>query len=401
MSVRSGSRWVTSSQPAASKHDRESEGRSWQGERHMEIMRSVRWTVLALMLVVSVSSFAGVFISVGFGPPAIPVYVQPPCPAVGYMWTPGYWGNGPDGYFWVPGTWVMAPEPGVLWTPGYWGWGGGLYAWHAGYWGPTIGFYGGVNYGFGYGGLGYEGGYWRGGAFFYNRNVNNVTSIHVTNVYNKTVIVNNNHVAFNGGEGGIQTHATRAEEAAANEHHVEATAEQSKHETAAASNRQLLASVNHGKPAIAATAKPGEFSGRGVVAAKAAGAPFKPAAARPAAAEHAAAPAHNVPRPPSATNNKEAAPRPENTARPASAEHAAGPAHNTVPRPPSASNKEAAPRMANTSRPAAAPHAAAAPHPAAAPHAAAPAHASAAPKPQSHPAPKAQPHEEGHPKGRR
>src|SRR5436190_3412318 len=36
----------------------------------------------------------------------------------------------------------------------------------------------------------------------------------------------------------------------------------------AAANRELLASINHGKPAIAATAKPGEFSGQGVVAPK-------------------------------------------------------------------------------------------------------------------------------------
>jgi hypothetical protein len=348
----------------------------------MGIMRSVRWAVLGLILVVSVSSFAGVFISVGFGPPAIPVYVQPPCPTVGFMWTPGYWGNGPDGYFWVPGTWVAPPQPGVLWTPGYWGWGGGVYAWHAGYWGPTIGFYGGINYGFGYGGVGYEGGYWRGGAFFYNRSVNNVTSIHVTNVYNKTVIVNNNHTAFNGGEGGVQARATAAEERAATEHHIEATAEQSRHETTAASNPQLRASVNHGAPAIAATARPGEFTGRGVVAAKAAGAPYK---APPAAA-------------------KAAAPRPANTAaRPPAAEHTAAPAHN-VPRPPSAS-KEAAPRPMNTPQRAAAPrpvphavtpHAnAAPPRPAAAPHPAPAAHAAA-----PHPAPKAAPREEGHPKGR-
>jgi hypothetical protein len=413
-------RCVTSSQPAASKHDREKRRPFRQGKKLMRIIRSVRWAVLGLMLVVSVSSFAGVFISVGFGPPALPVYVQPPCPQVGFIWTPGYWGNGPDGYFWVPGTWVAAPQPGVLWTPGYWGWGGGLYAWHAGYWGPTIGFYGGVNYGFGYGGVGYEGGYWRGGSFYYNRSVNNVTSIHVTNVYNKTVIVNNNHVAFNGGEGGIQAHATPAEEAAANEHHIEATAEQTKHETAAASNRQLLASVNHGKPAIAATARPGVFSGRGVVAAKAVGAPYKPPAAAEAKAATAPKPANNahpaaattrnnVPRPPSSTS-KATAPKPENTARPTSAEHSATPANN-VPRPPSSTNKEAAARPASTPRPAPAAHTAApthneaaarpapkpaAPHPAAAPRPSAPPHPAAA----SHAAPAEKPREEAHPKGR-
>jgi len=38
----------------------------------------------------------------------------------------------------------------------YWGWGGNAFAWNEGYWGSTIGFYGGVNYGFGYGGVGYQ-----------------------------------------------------------------------------------------------------------------------------------------------------------------------------------------------------------------------------------------------------
>ena len=65
-----------------------------------------------------------------------------------------------------------------------------------GYWGPHVGFYGGVNYGFGYFGVGYGGGYWRGRTFFYNRSV---TNIHITNVhiYNQTVIHNNvNRVSY-------------------------------------------------------------------------------------------------------------------------------------------------------------------------------------------------------------
>ncbi len=116
----------------------------------MQIPRMMRYLFIAiLMLAIPASSFAGVFISVAIAPPVLPVYVQPACPGDGYIWTPGYWAYGPAGYFWVPGTWVVAPEPGLLWTPGYWGWGGGVYVWHAGYWGPHIGFYGGVNYGYG------------------------------------------------------------------------------------------------------------------------------------------------------------------------------------------------------------------------------------------------------------
>ena len=153
----------------------------------------VRWLLLAVVICsISAASFGQIAIglSVRIGPPALPVYAQPICPGPGNFWTPGYWGwNDDGGYYWVPGTWVVAPV-GMLWTPGYWGWGGGLYAWHGGYWGSHIGFYGGVNYGFGYGGVGFAGGEWRGGSFFYNRAVTNISVTNVTNVYSRTVVVN-------------------------------------------------------------------------------------------------------------------------------------------------------------------------------------------------------------------
>lgn len=207
-------------------------------------------------------------VSVHIGPPALPVYEQPLCPDAGYIWTPGYWAYGDDDYYWVPGTWVLAPQPGFLWTPGYWGWAGGVYVWNGGYWGPHVGFYGGINYGFGYGGVGFAGGYWNHGAFFYNSSVSNVNVTVIHNTYNKTVIVNNVHTSFNGGEGGIRAHATRGEEAAGREHHIEATHEQVEHQHSAGKDRSLRASENHGRPAIAATSRPGQFSGKGVVAAK-------------------------------------------------------------------------------------------------------------------------------------
>ena len=99
----------------------------------------------------------GISVNITFAPPALPVYVQPPLPELGYIWTPGYWAYGPDGYYWVPGTWVLPPEPGLLWTPGWWGWNNGVYVFNEGYWGPTVGFYGGIDYGYGYGGDGYQG----------------------------------------------------------------------------------------------------------------------------------------------------------------------------------------------------------------------------------------------------
>ena len=106
----------------------------------MSIRSSMRGLVLALsaaapMLILPVTqAHAGVFISVNVGPPVLPVYAQPPLPAPGYIWTPGYWAYGDAGYYWVPGVWVQPPRVGVLWTPGYWGFVGGAYAWH-----PAIG----------------------------------------------------------------------------------------------------------------------------------------------------------------------------------------------------------------------------------------------------------------------
>ncbi len=147
-------------------------------------------------------------VSVNVAPPELPVYTQPPIPGDGYLWTPGYWAYSEDfdDYYWVPGTWVLAPQPGYLWTPGYWGYREGAYAWFPGYWGTQIGFYGGVNYGYGYGGTGYQGGYWRDNHLYYNTAVNNVRNTNITNVYQKTVInnVTVNRVSYNGGRDGIQ-----------------------------------------------------------------------------------------------------------------------------------------------------------------------------------------------------
>jgi len=211
-------------------------------------------------------------VSVGVPPPELPVYDQPPIPGDGYIWTPGYWAWSDDDqdYYWVPGTWVLAPEPEYLWTPGYWGAAGAVFLWHAGYWGPHVGFYGGVNYGYGYGGRGYEGGYWEGGRMYYNRTVNNISNTNITNVYNKTVInnVTVNRVSYNGGNGGVPAQPTSAELAATRERHIAVTPVQRQHDQAARTNPVLHASQNQGHPPIAATPRPGAFSGPGVVPAR-------------------------------------------------------------------------------------------------------------------------------------
>jgi hypothetical protein len=329
---------------------------------------SIGWLLCALVVATAPIASRAQLLAITIAPPELPVYEQPPIPDPGYIWTPGYWAYGPDGYYWVPGTWVEPPSVGLLWTPGYWGWHDGNYGWNDGYWGSQIGFYGGVDYGYGYGGVGYEGGYWNNGVFAYNRTVNNFGGVHITNVYNKTVVVNNNvtRASFNGGAGGTTAQPTPREQAAAHEPHVAATPLQTQHQQAASTNKALLASVNHGSPAIAATSKPGEFEGKGVVPARAGNAavpatparpnvaPAGPAPAGAAALEKNrpignARPATNAGTPPKSTNVQ---PKPPATARPKAA------AVKPPPAPPTAAVKP--PPHPAAVRPAAPPHPAAA-----------------------------------------
>jgi hypothetical protein len=240
--------------------------------RKVRIMRIARF-VFALVLAAGILAIpapshaqVAVGVSVRIGPPALPVYAQPFCPGPGYIWVPGYWAYGDDDYFWVPGTWEIAPEPGFLWTPGYWGWNEGFYVWHAGYWGPRVGFYGGINYGFGYPGVGFFGGYWRGGNYYYNRSVTNVNVTVIHNVYEKRVVVNERNVtrvSFNGGPSGIHAEPNRDERRAEHERHISMTSEQNRHFEGARGDRSFRASVNHGRPEVAATPRSGEFHGRG------------------------------------------------------------------------------------------------------------------------------------------
>jgi WXXGXW repeat (2 copies) len=211
-------------------------------------------------------------VSVNMPPPPLPVYEQPPMPAANDIWAPGYWAwdQSVADYYWVPATWVQAPEPNLLWTPAYWGWNDGSYGFYAGYWAPQVGFYGGINYGYGYGGSGYQGGRWQNGAFFYNRTVNNFGSVNITNVYDETVDVSStsSNVSYNGGKGGIEARPTPQEQAAAKERHVEATPLQTQHVEAARKDRALFLKENHGEPAVAATPRAGTLEGEGVTRAK-------------------------------------------------------------------------------------------------------------------------------------
>jgi hypothetical protein len=229
----------------------------------MRLFRSARWLLLALLFsVIPVFSHAQILVSVNFAPLALPVYEQPVCPQPNLMWTPGYWDYADGDYYWVPGAWVPAPYEGALWTPYYWDWYGGGYRLHRGYWGRHVGYYGGVDYGFGYGGIGFSGGQWRGNEFAYNTAVTRVneTMIHTTYVDRTIVvnntIVNNNRVSYNGGPGGIQHTATPTELVADRERHAAPTSVQANYEQTAKVDRSSYSKVNGGHPQNAVSTRP-------------------------------------------------------------------------------------------------------------------------------------------------
>lgn len=274
----------------------------------------------------------GIGISVGIPPPALPVYAQPVIPGPGYIWTPGYWAWDADygDYYWVPGTWVMPPQIGLLWTPGWWGWSDGFYRWHSGYWGSHVGFYGGVNYGHGYFGNGYSGGYWRGRDFYYNRAVNNVNVTHIRNVYVNKTVINNVHasrVSYNGGHGGLSARPTAQQRTWASQRHVQPTTVQTQQRNVAMRNPAQRFKANQGRPAVFATQRPGNFNGphavrasapanHRVIAAPERARPTTAAANRPADHRMVAAPEHARPATPApsrgmvqAPHNRTATPR--------------------------------------------------------------------------------------------
>ncbi len=192
-------------------------------------------------------------------PPQLPEYQQPECPGDNYIWTPGYWNYAQNNYYWVPGVWVIAPFVGALWTPGYWGDDNSRrYAFHHGYWGHHIGFYGGINYGWGYTGNGYEGGYWRRNQFYYNRDVTRINNNNIRNVYvHNVTIINNTRISYNGGRGGLDVRPNRNDLAARREQHFAALPAQRQHVLLARSDRgNFYHGGNHFRPATLVASRP-------------------------------------------------------------------------------------------------------------------------------------------------
>jgi uncharacterized protein DUF4124/YXWGXW repeat-containing protein len=120
-------------------------------------------------------------------PPPLPEEDQPSLSEDGSLWTPGYWYWRDQGYVWIPGVWARPPRVGALWTPAYWSVAGSVFVFHPGHWGSSVGFYGGVNYGYGYFGNGYTGGHWIGNSFAYNTAVNRVDAAVANHTYSQSV----------------------------------------------------------------------------------------------------------------------------------------------------------------------------------------------------------------------
>src|SRR5579871_256245 len=244
----------------------------WEDHMYCHSLRgTVRFARVSLLLLFAAAagpppaSAQWTIVQVTVAPPPLPYYEQPAMPAAGYIWTPGYWAWNYGDYYWVPGTWVAPPAIGLLWTPGYWIFRNNIYYWSPGYWGQHVGFYGGLNYGYGYAGIGYAGGHWSGSDFRYNSTVNNFGNVSVENSYEQTVVDDNtSNVSFNGGIDGTTAMPNQEELAAAQEYHTVATMAQVQHQAAASNDVELRASANGGHPPVTATSYSAHFRGPGV-----------------------------------------------------------------------------------------------------------------------------------------
>jgi hypothetical protein len=112
-------------------------------------------------------------------------------------------------------------------------------------------------------------------------------------------------MSFNGGAGGVAAKPTNEELLADRESHIPATRPQADHARAASMRSEQFQSTNNGKPAIAATERPGEYKGKGVVSATAAGKSVQsvPAPARTAQPESRQSPPGGQPNKPEAVPN--------------------------------------------------------------------------------------------------
>ena len=123
-----------------------------------------------------------------------------------------------------------------------------------------MGYYGGINYGYGYIGHGYDGGRWDRGHFRYNSAVNNIPAGRVNNVYRAPVPQRPVHAeSFNGGNSPWHARPTASERRFEGAQHPNPTPAQMNHEQRAIGIPEQRMGSNHGMPPTAATPRPGGF----------------------------------------------------------------------------------------------------------------------------------------------
>jgi hypothetical protein len=111
-------------------------------------------------------------------------------------------------------------------------------------------------------GIGFAGGMWRGHDFVYNTAVVRVNTTIIHNTYidrtvvERNTIVNDRHVAFSGGPGGINHPPAPEERAAMSEHHLAPTSFQTQHMNSAMSDHNSYFKANGGHPQNLAVARP-------------------------------------------------------------------------------------------------------------------------------------------------
>jgi hypothetical protein len=119
-----------------------------------------------------------------------------------------------------------------------------------------------VNYGYGYMGVGFVGGMWRGHSFIYNTAVMHVDERHIHNVYvdrdvvRRYTIANDRRVSFSGGRDGIHHDPMPEERFADRDRHVEESQYQRSHENAARSDKSFYARNNGGHPSNVVVQRP-------------------------------------------------------------------------------------------------------------------------------------------------
>jgi hypothetical protein len=125
-----------------------------------------------------------------------------------------------------------------------------------------VGYYGGVNYGFGYMGIGFAGGMWDHGFFRYNTAIMHVDGRYIHNTFedrgmvDRYTVARGSHVAFSGGPGGIHHDPMPEERIAERDSHMDRSSFQMQHEGAARNDHSSYFKANGGHPATLAVQRP-------------------------------------------------------------------------------------------------------------------------------------------------